>query len=173
MIKRLIIIFALFSSLGYSDSLEIMGGSLTNHYQSNSGYIGKIGNSDSLIYNALLGLRYNFEDDGKWCISGEVFGGFNSVQEGMAGFAGAIDYKLMNFLYIGPVLGSYTQSHSAFLNKGLIPFNIAQVGDYDLVPLIGVEVNFKMDLDTTFYIKLNNLVTPFLTNTSLSLGINL
>jgi hypothetical protein len=170
----ILILLVLFSRVGRSDSLEIMGGSLTDHYQSNPAYVGKIVNSDSLIYNALLGLRYNFEKhESKWNISCEVFGGFNSVQEGMVGFAGAFDYKLMDFLYIGPVLGGYTQSHSAYLSKGLVPFNIGQIGDYDIVPLIGLEINFKMDLNPTFYIKLNNVITPVLTNTSLSLGINL
>jgi len=175
MIKWLMLLLFFLYIPVQADSLELMGGSLTEHYQSNPEYVGKIGTGNGLIYNALVGVRYNFDNyRTKWYTSTEIFGGLNSVHEGMVGAAGVLGYSVINeFLYTGAVIGMYTQNHSAFLNRGLVPFNLTQIGDYDLVPVVGIEINFKLNLTDALYLKLNNLITPILTNTSLSLGVKL
>lgn len=98
-----------------------------------------------------------------------VFTGNDSVGGQIGGVKASKGVKLGN-VYLGFVVGAYEQDDNKFDKVGLIPFQIAKAGSTGIVPIIGGEVNYKIGLYRDMFMKINNIITPVLTNTTLSLG---
>jgi hypothetical protein len=159
--------------LGLADSsIEVVGGSLTYHPfdtdHTASYYTDKVSNNGKLIDNPLLGIQYSTEDK-DYYKSAALFVGDNSIGQNIAGFKVSEGFKTCNF-YVGAVLGAYEQDDSTFSKDGITPFQIAKTGTTGIVPVVGGEVNYKVIVNREMYLKLNNIISPAITNTTLSLG---
>lgn len=166
----LVLLLLTFSSQAQT-SLEIVGGSITYHLI-NPGdatqFSNKMSADGKLIHNPLIGIQEVHElKDEYWSLG--VFVGENSIGQDIAGFKYSTGEK-MGHWYIGFVIGAYEQSSSGFYDKGIVPFQVAKIDDTGIVPVVGVELNYKIVLTRDSYLKLNNIVSPAITNSSISLG---
>jgi hypothetical protein len=155
-----------------TDSVEIIGGSLTYHllgndFDSNSN---KVSNDGRLIANPLFGLQYTTENNAYY-ESMALFSGDNSVGTQILGVKAAKGIKIGN-LYLGLALGAYEQDDTEFNNRGIIPFEIGRLGTTGIVPVFGAEVNYKIVSYKDVFVKINNIISPVLTNTTLSVGVS-
>lgn len=177
LILILIVVFLCSFSKADTTSYEVVGGSITEHLvlgpnDPQAAFQTKIGDGGKLIYNPLYGIRTVTENDSRY-YSFAGFAGDNSIGEPMYGGMASAGIKVLDqHLYLGGVFGTYGQSDSSYLQSGDIPFKWGMIGDTDIVPIVGIEANVKINLSDSTYLKLNNLVTPILTNTSLSFGIH-
>lgn len=173
----MIALLLLLSSMAHAtDSLEVIGGSLTYHLESSDNgpmpYDHTLTPDHELIDNPLFGLGYIHEAPNHYYWSAKLFGGENSVGKAMTGIDGSYGYRLGNW-YFGGVAGGYIQNNKEFYNAGVISPSIAEWGDTGLVPIIGGEANYRINLSDRTYLKWNNLLTPMLYNMSLSFGVDL
>lgn len=156
-----------------ADSIEVLGGSITEHLENANGAASynahKLSGDGRLIANPMMGLRLMKENDRRYDAY-TVFGGQNSPGFAMGGTTVSTGWKFSGF-YAGLVGGFYLQSDSKFLATGEIPFKWFKVNGTDFVPVFGCEINYKVDLTDKVYVKVNNLITPILTNSSVSVGL--
>lgn len=156
-------------------SMELMGGSITEHFIAPRGttyFINKIGDNGKLIYNSLLGVRF-VSEDGDWVDHAKtyytvaLFTGDNSVGQTMTGGYGSYGYKVFhNLVYIGGALGAYTQPVSE-TNPTTLYDKVLNSG---ITPIMGIELDIKVPVTEQTYLKLHNLITPILSNSSIGLG---
>ena len=154
-----------------TNSWELVGGSLTYHIIDGGAaqaFSNKLSPDGRLINNPIYGIQYVTESDSLYETIG-IFSGDDSVGDPILGMKYSTGYKY-NHWYLGLVLGAYEQSTMGFTNRGIQPFEFAQIGDVGIVPLIGGEVNYRVNLSQSMYVKLNNLISPIITNTTISLG---
>lgn len=171
--KKLLLFLFLISctTQASTSSFEAIGGSITYHVIDNTGssqYQNKLSSDGRLIFNDLLGIRYISQDSYTYW-STSAFTGSNSIDSYITG--AILSYGLTNRnLYIGTVLGGYVQDDDAFRNHGIDPYRMTEFGNTGLVPIIGIEINYKIDFTSKYYLKINNILSPVILNTSLSLG---
>lgn len=154
-------------------SLELVGGSLTYHVMNpgdSNQFANRLSPDGRLIRNPIIGVQEIHELDGEYWSLG-AFAGQNSVGDDIMGFKVSRGKRIGNW-YLGLVAGAYEQSSEGFYDKGMVPFQIAKVGDVGVVPLLGIEANYRVNLSQKYYLKLNNLISPVITNTTISLGIS-
>src|ERR1019366_4965849 len=95
--------------------------------------------------------------------------GSNSVGKQMAGFLYTEGIEISG-LQVGITYGGYEQESKYYDNLGLNSFRVVNISGIDLVPVLGLQVNYKIKLSDDYYLKLNNLIDPVLFNTTLSFG---
>lgn len=170
-----IILTLILSSFSRADSaIELIGGSITYHViddGASSKYVTKLNGDGRLIFNPLLGAKYLSQETYTYW-SASAFTGKNSIGSYMNGAMMSYGLHTTN-LYVGGVIGGYEQDDDAFRSQGIDPYRLAEINNQGLVPIVGVEINYKVDLNNLFYLKLNNILSPVITNTSLSIGSNL
>lgn len=171
--KYFLLMFALLSSpVLASDSAELIGGGLTYHLTSGGAkyFDHKLSTDGRLINNPMLGARLLQENDLHYTAE-TLYGGENSVGFPMGGAMFSTGWKVGGF-YLGGVLGTYLQNDDQVRAAHVIPFKLFEVGSMGVVPVFGIEANYRINLNDRLYLKLNNLISPVLTNTSLSAGVN-
>ncbi len=153
--------------------VEVLGGGLTYHLIDNGAaqsFSHKLSNDGRLIANPSYGLTiYGHQDIFFKAVT--VFAGENSVGSGMAGAMYSEGVEV-GHAEVGLALGGYAQDSKSFTDLGIHSFRLTSIKGLDLVPLVGVVLNYRVPLSDKVYIKLNNLISPVITNTSLSLGYN-
>jgi hypothetical protein len=175
-IIKILFVITLFNSYAYAGqtSVEAIGGGITYHViddGASSKYVTKWSSDGRLIFNQLYGIKYIDEFfDTYWSMA--LFGGNNSIGAPMTGAMGSLGFVWGNFNY-GLAMGGYLQDDNAFRSKGIEPYRLSEFGNTGLVPILGAEINYKVDLSNRVYLRLNNLVSPVITNTSLSIGYRL
>ena len=173
---KYLLLILLLSSISYADntSVELIGGSITYHVMddgASSHYVTKWSPDGRLIFNQLYGVKLLVKDNDSYS-SMTYFGGNNSI--GSPIYGGIVSYGvILKDFNVGLAIGGYMQDDNAFRSVGVEPYRLTEIGSSGLVPVVGVEINYKVDLSDTMYLKLNNLLSPVITNTSLSLGFNL
>lgn len=156
-------------------SLELIGGGLTYHLIDNGGSVknvNKLSGDGRLIDNPLLGVGIEIEVYHFLYQTFIGFSGANSVGKPIGGGLYEIGLVLNSF-QIGLTAGAYVQNDVAFRDSGEEPFRLFEIGQYGLVPIVGLNVNYKLKLSNSVYLKLNNIITPILTNTTVSVGLKL
>ena len=155
-----------------SADVEVMGGGLTYHLMNPSNvsnsYSNKVLNDGRLIANPMLGLTL-VNDNGHTFSSYTGFTGEDSVGSSMLGGLYETGYDV-GPIQLGIALGVYAQDDSEFVSKGVNPYQAVQIGNIGLVPIGGAAMNCKVPLTDSTYLKVNNLISPIITNTSLSYG---
>lgn len=168
---RFIPILFFLSSYGYANSIELLYGSYTYHLIVTGGverhFVNKVSNDGKLINNALYGIRFNERFDNSYRVY-TLFHGENTIGEPMRGFSYS-SLKMLKYVDLGFIIGAYMQDNDKYVQKGIDNFRLTN-GPNGLVPIIGLEVNMPVMLSRTIYLKLNNIITPILTNHSLSFG---
>lgn len=171
--KYLVLMLVFISSVAFAEnrSVEWMGGSLTYHpfldNQTAGRFANKVGDDGRLIANAMIGTRYTTIDELGFCEKYSLFGGNNSIGEPMVGGAWTVchDTGPMSF---GLTAGAYYQDKSKFDKRGIV---LGVAGD--IMPVFGVQVDFKLWENERYYIKENNFLSLLVTNHLLSFGIKL
>jgi hypothetical protein len=123
-----------------------------------------------------------------------MFGGANSVGLPMSGMVYERGYAFGG-LDVGWVGGGYEQNDYAWRQKTQTnqvvsvvsnnyetftttktttyePFRLFEINGIGFVPIVGGAINYRVSLSKTTYIKLNNIISPVITNTSLAFGWN-
>jgi hypothetical protein len=151
--------------------VEVIGGSLTYHLLdlgTSDYYSNKLTKNGRLLNNPMFGLAYT-EHASVFFVTQTVFGGSNSVGKQMAGFLYTEGIEISG-LQVGITYGGYEQESKYYDNLGLNSFRVVNISGIDLVPVLGLQVNYKIKLSDDYYLKLNNLIDPVLFNTTLSFG---
>jgi hypothetical protein len=166
--KKLLFILTLLWVLpSGADSVELITGGITYHLLSDpsvtSQFSNKLNSDGSLIANALYGVKYTSYNEIIYS-SYTLFGGANSIGAPMGGAIYSYGVEL-DRLDVGFVGGGYFQDSSLFLARGIETTNF--------MPLLGVEVNYKIPLSEKTFIKINNLISVLVYNLSCSIGMNL
>lgn len=166
---KFIFIVLLLSSTSYGDSIEFITGGLTYHPMMitavSKNFVGKLTSDGKLIYNQLYGVGYTKYHDFTYN-SYKFFTGHNSIGENIGGVSYSLGFTDRR-LDIGLMVGIYRQDGELFNRK--VSY-LWMDGNY--VPLVGFEFNYKVMLTDTKFIKLNNYLSPVITNHTVSIGEN-
>ncbi len=155
-------------------SFELIGGGLTYHfvdYGSAKNFSHKISPEGKLIGNLVYGFGitiYGSKNKNYYALRG--FQGENSIAKPINGAIATFGTHSRNVEF-GVVWGAYVQNEYDFRGTGVVPYSVGQ-GSNSIVPIIGVELNFKIFLKGALFTKFINVVTPIITNHSLSLGLD-
>jgi hypothetical protein len=109
--------------------------------------------------------------DSEFYTSDAFFIGENSVGTLMSGYMGASGVYLNKYTQFGAIYGAYAQDNTEFMRRGI--YNCMAwfpESKISVIPIFGVEVNFKVNLSDKVFIKLNNVITPVVTNHTISIG---
>jgi len=156
-------------STSYSDSLEYVVTSVTTHpfVEPDVGerFANKIALNGRVNHTHMSGLVY--VDESKYFYNSyKGFFGLNSIGLPMTGLAYSIGLRDWNS-QLGVVLGGYIQDSNEFRKRDIDP----GVGG-DVMPVVGIEYNYKWYISKDEFIKLNNLFTPIITNHSIAIGVD-
>ncbi len=166
------IITVLASSLVWGkSSIELIGGGLTYHVFDAGGgnyYSYKVSSDGRLISNPVFGIGYTMVDAELSYTSIRIFRGMNSVAQPINGGILALGHASRHIEF-GLVAGGYVQNNNDFAGTGVVPYSVGQ-GSNAFVPIIGVELNWKIIFSETIFIRFINVITPILTNHTASLG---
>lgn len=164
-------LFACSSSFADTD-FEVLGGGITYHVidpGSNDAHFAHIiSNDNRLIANPMFGLTLGEHDD-RIFQSGTIFGGENSIGNSMFGGIYERGYQVGNW-QLGLAVGAYEQNDNQYREKGIEPFRLTEVNGTGIVPVLGAAINYKINFSEQFYIKLNNVISPVITNSTISFG---
>lgn len=170
----------LFGGPSHAD-LEVIGGGLTYHLIDNGAapmFSNKLSSDGRLIANPIVGLAYT-QHQGLIFNTYTVFGGANSVGKSMAGglYSEGLETEIVNnrtidHFQFGWAIGGYEQQSHYYTDLGINSFRFVNVNGVDLVPVVGIVLNYQVNLNRDYYLKLNNLVSPVLLNSTVSFGIN-
>lgn len=158
------------------DSIELMYSvytyHLTNPENIGNKYENKVSKDGRLIDNPMFGIGFKTVVDTAYQTN-NFFGGQDSVGSPIFGIMRATGYRSSWGFHAGFVYGAYFMNNKTWVERGIMHTNALKVSDASsIVPLIGVEISQEIPLGKTIYLKLNNLITPVLTNHSVSFGIN-
>lgn len=131
----------------------------------------KVSSDGKLIQNTML--TYKITSTNKEYYSSDAFfGGENSVASAMFGYLGASGAYVNKYTQVGFVYGAYVQDNTKFLQKDIVnPYSFFSESKINIVPVFGLEVNFKAKISKDYFIKLNNVITPAVTNHTVSFGV--
>lgn len=170
------LIFLIFFSLNClaDQSFELMGGGLTYHLMTSSDiaqhFSNKLSPDGRLIDNPLIGINYTMRDK-DFFTSFIFFTGQNSFNEAMNGVVIELGDEVDNF-QIGWALGFYGENIPDWGAIGSAPFYFAEIGNTGFVPVFGVALNYKIPFNKVTFLKVSNVISPILINSSLSFGWN-
>lgn len=160
----------------HADTFEMVGGGATYHLLgANSAaaqqFDNKWSNDGRLIGTPLIGARV-IREDGMEYASSTVFAGHNSVGAPITGYTYSYGGIFGNW-YSGIILGIYMQDAAPFLDRGVNVWGLYLGNRMMLMPIGGLEVDYKIPLDKNVYIKLDNIVSPAMINNLVSFGWNI
>ncbi len=156
----------------YADSQELLVGSLTYHYFSvgtGSAFANKLDDNGTFIVNPMLGYRNVIFDGPNDYYSWTIFGGENSIGDGMGGgtvSAGVGDKTLR----LGFLAGAYLEDNTRFYDKGIMSYDAPVSSHLGFAPIVGLEVVYNIDLTPRTYFTINNIIAPWLYTASVGIG---
>lgn len=169
---KLITLIILLPYAVYANSLEVNASFLTTHLIGNqksiaSLYKNKI-NDRGVLKNKAVGISLT-KDDNQY----SIFAGDNSVGEPIIGFKYARVHNISTYIELNWTLGAYYQNGSAFPAATKTCDidgcrSLAKVSN--IMPIVGLDLNFYLYRGKLLFIKQYNLITPIITNHGLSIG---
>lgn len=170
------IIALLLGSAAYADSFEIIGGGATYHLlganrSAAEQFDNKWSDDGRLIGTPLLGARV-LRENGTEFKARTVFAGHNSVGAPIVGYT-YTEGEIVGNWYIGMLVGAYIQDSAPFNDRGIGVWGVYLNNRMMLMPMVGIELDYKIRLDDNVYIKLDNVVSPAMINNLVSFGWNL
>ena len=194
MIKKLAFIMAavlgmlvsmtLTAQAGSGYSVELQGGGINYQLENNgtSAYNAHKWSPDGrLNYSGMLGVKV-LEEDQLFYNSLLLYGGNNSIGQPVGGLIESSGFKVDNMgylgcpyhkgtLYVGWAIGAYLQNDNSYkAATGQYPNELTAFGSEGLVPILGLELDYKVRLTDRTYIKLDDVIQPSSVMTGLSLG---
>jgi hypothetical protein len=169
---------------GQSTSLELVGGSVNYQLQNDgtSAYnVNKWSSDGRLSFQDSLGLRLVAEDRFVYNAV-EFYGGNNTIGQPMGGLIESSGFKINwtgpkwakgTTTYVGWAIGGYLQNDNSYRGTtGQTPTELTAFGGEGLVPILGLELDYKVPISRAMYLKLNNTIQPTNINTSLAFGVS-
>lgn len=154
------------------DTLELIGPGATWHVIDGGAsylYDNKISSDGRLLYTPEIGIRKTHIDAETLYNSFTLFRANNSIGSPVYGGLGGTGVQFFHMFQAGFIFGGYIQNDEDYRYMGIVPFSVTG-GSNAFVPLVGLEMNFKVDLSKKFFLGINNIITPVITNSNLSLG---
>ena len=156
-----------------ADEVEVLGGALTYHLIDNGtahAYSNKLSSDGRLISNPMAGVAITTHEN-VFFQSYAVFFGEDSVGGSMGGgsFTSGVE---VNRLQVGAIAGGYIQAAKPYTDRNVNAFRLTAINGTDFVPLLGLAINYKVPLSSTCFLKLNNIISPILTTSLVSVGFN-
>lgn len=173
MIKKVLIILIILIVLKkvHANEVELTLGSVSMHTTvdpSNVRLSNRITNDGRFVFNPLYGVGYTINRETLY-YSFKAFTGLNCVADHIYGGTASLGYSWQH-IRLGGIIGGYIQDDTAFTARNIEPFSI--IGNRNaLVPIIGAELIFMFKVTDTSFIKVNNLISPILMNTSIGYGV--
>lgn len=171
---KYIFLLIFFSINCFANTFEVIGGGLTYHITADNSvskqFSNQISTDGKLIDNPIVGISYTDENKDEF-MSYILFTGQNSFNEGMTGILFENGYVYNRWQY-GIGAGVYAENSIDWNEYHAIPFYLCKIGNAGIVPVFGGVLNYKIPLNKTTYFKINNIISPILTNSSLSFGWN-
>lgn len=131
----------------------------------------KVSSDGRLISNGMVSFKSTSVQHREYT-SDAIFAGQNSVAKPMAGYMAARGAYASENLQLGFVYGFYIQDNREFLNRNIVnPFSLFQSSKINIVPVVGAEINYKINITQKHFIKINNIITPAVTNHTVSFGV--
>lgn len=166
--KYIFVALLIFSIKSEARSIEFIAGGLTYHTVVNTlvtnNFSNRLTSDGKLIYNQLYGFGYTIHN-GLEYDSYKFFVGHNSINENIGGASYSFGFTYKN-LDSGFLIGMYRQDSDMFSKNNI---NYLWMST-DYIPLVGFEFNYKIMLTNTKFIKINNYLSPVITNHTLSIG---
>lgn len=154
--------------LTFSAHADLVVGGLTYHLFTSrdigSRFSNQISPDGALIATPTLGYSWSTLDGSSFATR-TVFVALNSVGEAAAGGVFSTGEEVGD-LQLGLAFGGYLQDDREFRRRGIAPFVIAESHNVGLVPVAGIVLNYRLSPR----LQLNNLLTPVMTNHSLSIS---
>ncbi len=166
------LVFMMVSYANAKDTLELVGPGITWHVidgGASSQYNHKLSSDGRLIYTPQIGIKKTRIEAMQYN-SFAIFTAQNSIGSPIVGAMGATGIELFNMFQVGFVLGGYVQNNNDFKAMGITPFSIMD-GPNALVPIMGIDLNFKYKISDLLFVGFNNILTPVITNSNLSIGL--
>lgn len=161
------------AALAENREIEVIGGGLTYHLLDNSKphlYSHQVSGDGRLISNPLYGVGYSVSYPKSQAYDFfALFGGENSI--GRQVWGGMIGHGTeWKYVRLGWVLGAYIQNDNDFQGTDVVPDSMNR-GANAIVPVVGLHLALRLPLGDRYELKMNNIVSPLLTNSTLSLGV--
>lgn len=157
-----------------ANTVELVGPGLTWHVTDGSGasqmYNHPVSPDGRLLFTPMVGLKQTNLDSSGIYNSMALFTAQNSIGKPVYGGLLGTGVNIYKSLNAGVVVGGYVQNNQDFKYLGVTPFSMTD-GVNAFVPLLGFEVNFKIHTSEKTFIGISNIVTPVITNHSLSFGV--
>jgi hypothetical protein len=125
-----------------------------------------------VVQNPIIGVKRT-KHNGRKYVSSAFFAGVDSNRSNIVGMAASrgLTY-LKEKLYVGVVGGVYSGQMNRWDNDNLRPFGV-RLGTPNIyvTPILGGEINYKIQIKKGYFMKFNNVISPFVTNHGISIGI--
>lgn len=171
----LLLVLSFLSLAHAQDSTELVLGGVTYHVidQENEStrYSNKLSSDGKLILTPTIGYTKQYSLPFDEYASATLFLATDSVGQPAGGALGQWGYVFGNW-QTGLVLGVYAQNDWEFHHRGIAPFECAEIGNIGLVPVGGFAVNYRVFMGKNTYIRFNNLISPVITDHTVSIGRN-
>jgi len=145
--------------------LELLIGSLSYHpffnTELSNRFDNKVTDGGRLISNPVVGVRATRPLE-KYYQSLSVFTGQNSVGAPITGTT--VSMGVGERFMVGGVIGAYHQDSKPFKDRELD-------SPHPFMPFAGLEVNYRVPIGEKYCMTFNNVLTPLLTNHSVSFGV--
>jgi hypothetical protein len=120
-----------------------------------------------LSTKSFLGYKITARDNSDYKSIG-IFIGRDSINSPIIGAIASSGKIYHDFIYLGFAIGGYKYKLDNWRERYIMPADPMRI---EHVILMGTELNFKFDFDQ-YYFTLNNILTPILTNHTVSIGVN-
>lgn len=134
----------------------------------------KVSKDGRLINNNLYGLVIRDTVDNEAYSSHYFFGGVDSVGSPIYGYLRSMGFILPTYTYLGFAFGGYWMENKTWEKKQIDHTNGIKISKTNsIVPVVGIEISQKIPLGGGLFLKINNLISPVLSNHSVGLGMEL
>lgn len=160
---------------GVSSQIEFNHSLYTYHF-TNPGDVGlkfenKVSKDGRLINNPVYGVSFREDVSEEAYRSNYFFGGVDSIGSPIYGYMRTTGFILPSLTYIGFAYGGYYMNSKPWLKKGIQHTNMLEVSSSGgIVPIFGIELSQKIPLGGGVFLKINNLITPFISNHNVGIG---
>jgi hypothetical protein len=158
---------------GVKDEIAFHVNILTMHFSNPedicSKYENKVSKNGCNINNPLYGISFRETINGAYR-QNSFFFGQDSIGSNIVGYMNTMGMASDWGLELGLTFGFYFMSKKPWEAKGIQTPSLSVGSDYSLIPVAGIQGDFRIPVGNSLFIKLNNLITPTISNHNVSIG---
>lgn len=134
-----------------------------------SKYENQVSKNGCNINNPLYGISFRETTNGAYR-QNSFFFGQDSIGSNIVGYMNTMGMASEWGLELGLTLGFYFMSNQPWEAKGIAPPALQLSENYSVIPVAGIQVDLRIPLGNSLFIKLNNLIAPTISNHNASIG---